>query len=169
MVRLAPTPFARASFTDPPLVAQMLPTDMALIADDSFRKYVEIYAYVPFLPIPLFLPIFLPSQPVDLLFSTVHVNSDDRERFFSDFAAVFGKLLELGVERSGSVRPLFFPFSLPLLPGLTFLPACSTTLRRHSRRRQGRRRSRRRRRKCEATSSLASFFHLAFLLRILCV
>jgi len=47
----------------------MLPTDLALITDPSFKKYVEIYA-------------------------------SDRERFYSDFADVFGKLIELGVDRS---------------------------------------------------------------------
>ncbi|GAA6013427.1 hypothetical protein JCM10207_008840 [Rhodosporidiobolus poonsookiae] len=49
----------------------MLPTDMSLISDPEFRKWVEIYA-------------------------------EDRDRFFDDFAKVFAKLLELGVDRSGS-------------------------------------------------------------------
>ncbi|GAA5872566.1 hypothetical protein JCM1840_004838 [Sporobolomyces johnsonii] len=47
----------------------MLPTDLALIEDPAFRKWVDIYAA-------------------------------DRDRFFDDFAAVFGKLIELGVDRS---------------------------------------------------------------------
>ncbi|GAA5876845.1 hypothetical protein JCM8547_002406 [Rhodosporidiobolus lusitaniae] len=49
----------------------MLPTDMALIDDTAFRKYVEIYA-------------------------------EDRDRFYKDFADVFAKLIELGVERDGT-------------------------------------------------------------------
>ncbi|GAA5825026.1 hypothetical protein JCM5353_001150 [Sporobolomyces roseus] len=47
----------------------MLPTDLALITDPTFKKYVEIYA-------------------------------EDRERFYEDFANVFSKLIELGVDRS---------------------------------------------------------------------
>lgn len=46
----------------------MLPTDMALTADESFSKVVAEYA-------------------------------EDKELFFSDFAAVFAKLLELGIVR----------------------------------------------------------------------
>ncbi|KAF7188821.1 putative heme-binding peroxidase [Pseudocercospora fuligena] len=46
----------------------MLPTDLALIQDDSFRPWVELYA-------------------------------KDKERFFEDFARVFAKLMELGIER----------------------------------------------------------------------
>lgn len=46
----------------------MLPTDMALVGDDKFRKWVELYAA-------------------------------DKETFFSDFAAAFAKLLELGIKR----------------------------------------------------------------------
>ncbi|GAA5955796.1 hypothetical protein JCM10213_001748 [Rhodosporidiobolus nylandii] len=52
----------------------MLPTDLALIEDPEFAKWVRIYA-------------------------------DDRERFFNDFADVFAKLIELGVERTGSYDP----------------------------------------------------------------
>ncbi|CEQ42548.1 SPOSA6832_04352 [Sporobolomyces salmonicolor] len=47
----------------------MLPTDLALIEDPAFRKWVDLYAA-------------------------------DRDKFFEDFAAVFGKLIELGVDRS---------------------------------------------------------------------
>ncbi|KAK2624631.1 hypothetical protein QTJ16_005824 [Diplocarpon rosae] len=46
----------------------MLPTDIALRQDKSFRQYVELYAR-------------------------------DKETFFKDFTAVFGKLLELGIQR----------------------------------------------------------------------
>ncbi|BFZ63510.1 heme peroxidase [Saitoella coloradoensis] len=46
----------------------MLPTDMALLDDPKFAKWVKIYA-------------------------------EDKERFFEDFAGVFGKLIELGVQR----------------------------------------------------------------------
>lgn len=46
----------------------MLPTDLALIQDDSFRPWVELYA-------------------------------KDKERFFEDFAKVFAKLMELGIDR----------------------------------------------------------------------
>jgi len=45
----------------------MLPADIALVQDPSFKKYVELYA-------------------------------KDGERFKKDFAAAFGKLLELGVK-----------------------------------------------------------------------
>jgi len=48
----------------------MLPTDIALIKDEKFIKYVEIYA-------------------------------KDQAKFFEDFAAVFAKLMELGVRRDG--------------------------------------------------------------------
>lgn len=44
----------------------MLPTDMALVSDRTFRKWVNAYA-------------------------------KDEDTFFKDFAAAFGKLLELGV------------------------------------------------------------------------
>lgn len=46
----------------------MLPTDMALMEDEKFRPYVDLYA-------------------------------QDKDKFFEDFAAVFGKLIELGVKR----------------------------------------------------------------------
>ncbi|KAI0428463.1 peroxiredoxin [Xylaria sp. FL1042] len=46
----------------------MLPTDMSLLSDPSFRVWVETYAA-------------------------------DKDRFFADFAAVFAKLLELGIRR----------------------------------------------------------------------
>ncbi|KAI0968127.1 peroxiredoxin [Xylaria arbuscula] len=46
----------------------MLPTDMSLLSDPSFRTWVETYAA-------------------------------DKDRFFEDFAAVFAKLLELGLRR----------------------------------------------------------------------
>lgn len=46
----------------------MLPTDMALVRDEEFRKWVGVYA-------------------------------KDKETFFKDFAAVFAKLLELGIKR----------------------------------------------------------------------
>ncbi|KAI0505725.1 peroxiredoxin [Xylaria bambusicola] len=46
----------------------MLPTDMSLLSDPSFRKWVETYA-------------------------------TDKDRFFADFAAVFAKLMELGIRR----------------------------------------------------------------------
>ncbi|RCK64546.1 putative heme-binding peroxidase [Candida viswanathii] len=46
----------------------MLNTDMELLRDGKYRKWVEIYA-------------------------------EDRERYFEDFAAAFGKLLELGIKR----------------------------------------------------------------------
>lgn len=59
----------------------MLPTDLALITDPTFKKYVEIYA-------------------------------EDRERFYEDFANVFGKLIELGVDRSEPVRSYLNPFLL---------------------------------------------------------
>ncbi|GAA5913898.1 hypothetical protein JCM6882_004390 [Rhodosporidiobolus microsporus] len=49
----------------------MLSSDLCLIEDPEFKKWVEIYA-------------------------------EDRSRFFDDFAAVFGKLIELGVDRSGT-------------------------------------------------------------------
>ncbi|KAI0405139.1 peroxiredoxin [Xylaria palmicola] len=46
----------------------MLPTDMSLLSDPEFRRWVEVYA-------------------------------EDKDQFFADFAAVFGKLLELGIRR----------------------------------------------------------------------
>lgn len=46
----------------------MLPTDLALLSDPSFKPWVELYA-------------------------------KDRDRFFADFAKVFAKLIELGIER----------------------------------------------------------------------
>ncbi|GAA5822506.1 hypothetical protein JCM3770_002441 [Rhodotorula araucariae] len=49
----------------------MLPTDMALIEDPEFRKWVVKYA-------------------------------EDRDAFYEDFAKVFAKLIELGVERTDS-------------------------------------------------------------------
>ena len=55
----------------------MLPTDMALLWDKSFKKYVDMYA-------------------------------KDDEKFASDFAAAFSKLLELGVpfaETAKAVTP----------------------------------------------------------------
>ena len=51
----------------------MLPTDLALLSDASFRPWVELYA-------------------------------NDRDRFFEDFAEVFAKLIELGIERDASGR-----------------------------------------------------------------
>jgi len=49
----------------------MLPTDLALLSDPSFRQWVELYA-------------------------------KDKERFFADFAKVFAKLVELGIQRDES-------------------------------------------------------------------
>lgn len=49
----------------------MLPTDLALLSDPSFKKYVHLYA-------------------------------SDKERFFEDFAKVFAKLVELGIQRDES-------------------------------------------------------------------
>lgn len=46
----------------------MLPTDLALLNDKSFRPWVELYA-------------------------------KDKDRFFADFAKVFAKLVELGIQR----------------------------------------------------------------------
>lgn len=53
----------------------MLPTDMALLSDPSFRVWVEKYA-------------------------------EDKDLFFKDFAAVFAKLLELGISRDENGRVL---------------------------------------------------------------
>ncbi|KAL2400166.1 Cytochrome c peroxidase, mitochondrial [Exophiala dermatitidis] len=53
---------------DPPEELMMLPTDMALLHDPSFRVWVDKYA-------------------------------EDKDLFFRDFAAVFAKLLELGIQR----------------------------------------------------------------------
>jgi len=52
----------------------MLPSDMALVRDPEFMKYVQVYA-------------------------------KDKERFFKDFAAAFGKLLELGVTFESKPAP----------------------------------------------------------------
>jgi len=46
----------------------MLPTDLALVGDPSFKHWVKVYA-------------------------------EDKERFFEDFAKVFAKLIELGIQR----------------------------------------------------------------------
>lgn len=46
----------------------MLPTDLALLSDASFKPWVELYA-------------------------------KDKDRFFADFAKVFAKLIELGIQR----------------------------------------------------------------------
>jgi len=54
-------------FEDKTKHLMMLPADLALVQDPSFKKYVELYA-------------------------------KDGERFKKDFAAAFGKLLELGVK-----------------------------------------------------------------------
>ncbi|EMC98311.1 hypothetical protein BAUCODRAFT_420853 [Baudoinia panamericana UAMH 10762] len=51
----------------------MLPTDLALVSDPSFRPWVELYA-------------------------------KDKDRFFADFAAVFAKLIELGIKRDANGR-----------------------------------------------------------------
>lgn len=51
----------------------MLPTDLALLSDPSFKHWVEVYA-------------------------------EDKERFFEDFAAVFAKLVELGIRRDEEGR-----------------------------------------------------------------
>ncbi|KAK7903355.1 hypothetical protein LTR67_001374 [Exophiala xenobiotica] len=51
----------------------MLPTDMALLEDPSFRVWVDRYA-------------------------------EDKELFFRDFAAVFARLLELGIQRDADGR-----------------------------------------------------------------
>ena len=56
----------------------MLPTDLALISDPSFKKWVEVYA-------------------------------GDRDKFYEDFANVFAKLIELGVDRSEPVSSLSLP------------------------------------------------------------
>nr|KAJ3418130.1 cytochrome c peroxidase [Polyrhizophydium stewartii] len=56
-------------YVDPDDELMMLPTDMALIWDPAFEKYVRIYA-------------------------------KDKDAFFRDFAAAFGKLLDLGVPRT---------------------------------------------------------------------
>jgi len=54
-------------YTDPSGELMMLPADIALIEDPTFRRYVKAYAA-------------------------------DEKVFFRDFAAAFGKLLELGVQ-----------------------------------------------------------------------
>ncbi|KAI7530381.1 putative heme-binding, partial [Hortaea werneckii] len=46
----------------------MLPTDLALLSDPSFKPWVELYA-------------------------------KDKDRFYADFAKVFAKLMELGIQR----------------------------------------------------------------------
>jgi cytochrome c peroxidase len=46
----------------------MLPTDLALTADPTFKHWVNVYA-------------------------------QDKEKFFEDFAKVFAKLVELGIQR----------------------------------------------------------------------
>jgi cytochrome c peroxidase len=51
----------------------MLPTDLALLSDPSFRPWVELYA-------------------------------KDKDRFFADFANVFAKLMELGIQRDAEGR-----------------------------------------------------------------
>ncbi|EEH41216.1 cytochrome c peroxidase [Paracoccidioides lutzii Pb01] len=56
---------------DQPLM--MLPTDMALLSDPVFAKWVKVYA-------------------------------EDKETFFSHFAKVFAKLLELGIRRDAQGR-----------------------------------------------------------------
>ncbi|EEH50243.2 uncharacterized protein PADG_06322 [Paracoccidioides brasiliensis Pb18] len=56
---------------DQPLM--MLPTDMALLSDPVFAKWVKVYA-------------------------------EDKEMFFSHFAKVFAKLLELGIRRDAQGR-----------------------------------------------------------------
>jgi cytochrome c peroxidase len=52
----------------------MLPSDMALVWDKKFKKFVELYA-------------------------------KDEDKFFSDFAAAFSKLLELGVPFPQAASP----------------------------------------------------------------
>jgi len=56
-------------YEDPSGELMMLPTDMALLWDPEFKKFVELYA-------------------------------KDKQAFFKDFAAAYGKLLELGVKRT---------------------------------------------------------------------
>lgn len=51
----------------------MLPTDLALLSDSSFKKFVHLYA-------------------------------SDKDKFFEDFAKVFAKLVELGIQRDESGR-----------------------------------------------------------------
>jgi hypothetical protein len=77
------------------------------------------------------------------------IYSEDRERFFSDFADVFAKLLELGVERSGSVRSRYFSLSYPSFVTDSPHPDDSTTLLPSFRRKQARRKRRRRLRRCK--------------------
>jgi len=54
----------------------MLPSDMALIADPVFKKWVEIYA-------------------------------KDQDKFFTDFASAFSKLLHLGLPFSPAMKPWY--------------------------------------------------------------
>lgn len=56
---------AKFQYKDPSGKLMMLPSDIVLIQDNKFKKYVEIYA-------------------------------KDEKKFFSDFAAAFQKLEELG-------------------------------------------------------------------------
>jgi hypothetical protein len=64
----------------------MLPSDLVLIQDPEFKKYVGA----------LFI-VFHRLLTHDIMLS-LDLYSKDEKRFFKDFAAVFQKLEELGTE-----------------------------------------------------------------------
>jgi hypothetical protein len=150
----------------------MLPTDMALIEDKEFLPWVKKCesGLFPALRVPAgALPrrtIISQPQYADLCLCP---DAEDREAFYNDFAKVFAKLIELGVERDGKVCLLATRLSDRTLRALRH--ARSTRARRRSRRRRETRRRRRPSRRCEgglASPSFRAVFPLSSSLRAEC-
>lgn len=81
-------PGGPTQFKNPDDDLMMLPTDLALIEDASF-KYFNFHATHPF---PLIIRKF------------VELYAKDKARFFADFSKAFARLLELGVHHPGKVQ-----------------------------------------------------------------
>jgi len=67
----------------------MLPSDLVLLQDDKFKKFVGRILYVPFL--------------TNLTHIVTDVYAADQNAFFKDFTTAFQKLLELGTSNLRSI------------------------------------------------------------------
>lgn len=82
----------------------MLPTDMALIEDEKFLPWVKKCKWSHFVHHGGCAAVACGEQRgavgrVEKLISLSRADAEDRDAFYSDFAAVFSKLIELGVTR----------------------------------------------------------------------
>ncbi len=96
--------YKQPQFKDPSGTLMMLPSDLVLIQDAGFKKYVDVYAKVRRGVLSTsYLAWKPPHETISARPVTLHHYTQDKAAFYKDFAAAFQTLEELGTSNLRSV------------------------------------------------------------------